>query len=82
LVSIISVPGTRNGAQQGQSHALVKAFPGAYKRGIRQRVRTARKTYGLEFAAGTRSDARPGTVLEKSGAETLDAYRKGHMGGD
>jgi hypothetical protein len=34
-------------------------------------VGTLRKIYGPNFAAGTRSDAELGTVLEKAGVETL-----------
>ncbi len=39
-------------------------------------VRSLRKTYGDEFAAGTRSDAKLGTVLERAGVETLSEYLK------
>jgi hypothetical protein len=39
-------------------------------------VGTLRETYGPEFAPGTRSDAKLGTVLERSGARTLSEYLK------
>jgi len=39
-------------------------------------VRTLRDTYGEDFAAGTRSDATLGTVLERAGARTLTEYLK------
>ena len=35
-------------------------------------VGTLRKTYGPDFAKGTRSDAELGTVLKKAGVDTLD----------
>ena len=38
-------------------------------------VRTLRETYP-EFAAGTRSDATLGTVLDQAGARTLSEYLK------
>jgi hypothetical protein len=34
-------------------------------------VRTLREEYGAEFAAGYRSDAKLGTVLEREGVESL-----------
>lgn len=40
------------------------------------RVGTLRETYGDGFAAGTRSDAKLGTVLDRAGVETLSEYRK------
>lgn len=40
------------------------------------KVGTLRKEYGPEFAAGYRSDAKLGTVLEKEGVETLDQLLK------
>jgi hypothetical protein len=39
-------------------------------------VATLRKEYGDDFAKGTRSDATLGTVLERSGAESLSEYLK------
>jgi hypothetical protein len=39
-------------------------------------VRTLRSTYGGGFAEGTRSDATLGTVLQRSGAQTLTEYLK------
>lgn len=39
-------------------------------------VRTLRKEYGDDFAKGIRSDATLGTVLERTGAETLSEYLK------
>jgi len=39
-------------------------------------VRTLRKEYGDDFAKGIRSDATLGTVLERTGAETLSEYMK------
>ena len=39
-------------------------------------VRTLRKEYGDDFAAGTRSDATLGTVLDKAGVDSLSEYRK------
>lgn len=39
-------------------------------------VGTLRKTYGPDFAKGTRSDAELGTVLKKSGVNTLDQFLK------
>jgi hypothetical protein len=40
-------------------------------------VGTLRKEYGEEFAKGIRSDATLGTVLERSGAQSLSDYLKG-----
>ncbi len=40
-------------------------------------VRTLRGIYGEDFAAGTRSDATLGTVLERAGARSLSEYLKG-----
>jgi len=40
-------------------------------------VGTLRKEYGEDFAKGTRSDATLGTVLERSGAQSLSEYLKG-----
>lgn len=37
-------------------------------------VRTLRQQYGEDFAKGIRSDATLGTVLERSGAESLSEY--------
>ncbi|HMF90879.1 MAG TPA: hypothetical protein VKL40_09560 [Candidatus Angelobacter sp.] len=39
-------------------------------------VRTLRKEYGEDFAEGTRSDATLGTVLERSGEDSLSQYLK------
>ncbi len=39
-------------------------------------VRTLREEYGDDFARGIRSDATLGTVLERSGTETLSEYLK------
>jgi len=39
-------------------------------------VGTLRKEYGEGFAAGYRSDAELGTVLDKEGVETLDQLLK------
>jgi hypothetical protein len=39
-------------------------------------VRTLRKEYGEDFAAGTRSDATLGTVLENADVNSLSQYRK------
>ena len=39
-------------------------------------VGTLRKEYGEDFAKGIRSDATLGTVLERSGAESLSEYLK------
>lgn len=39
-------------------------------------VGTLRKTYGPDFAKGTRSDAELGTVLKKAGVDTLDQFLK------
>lgn len=39
-------------------------------------VGTLRKTYGADFAKGTRSDAELGTVLKKAGVDTLDQFLK------
>lgn len=39
-------------------------------------VRTLREEYGEDFAKGIRSDATLGTVLERSGTETLSEYFK------
>jgi hypothetical protein len=39
-------------------------------------VETLRKTYGDDFAAGYRSDAKLGTVLRKEGVDTLDQLLK------
>ena len=38
-------------------------------------VRTLRQTYGQGFAEGVRSDAKLGTVLDRSGAGSLSEYR-------
>jgi hypothetical protein len=37
-------------------------------------VATLRREYGEDFAAGTRSDATLGTVLDRAGVESLSAY--------
>jgi hypothetical protein len=37
-------------------------------------VRTLRKTYGENFAAEFRSDAKLGTVLKRTGADSLRNY--------
>lgn len=39
-------------------------------------VGTLRKEYGDDFAKGIRSDATLGTVLERSGSESLSEYLK------
>jgi hypothetical protein len=39
-------------------------------------VRTLREEYGDDFAKGIRSDATLGTVLERSGSESLSEYLK------
>ena len=39
-------------------------------------VRTLRETYGPGFASGIRSDAKLGTVLERSGSSSLSDYLK------
>jgi hypothetical protein len=39
-------------------------------------VGTLRETYGDDFARGTRSDAKLGTVLERAGVDTLSEYLK------
>jgi hypothetical protein len=39
-------------------------------------IGTLRKEYGEDFAKGTRSDATLGTVLEKTGAESLSELLK------
>lgn len=41
-------------------------------------VRTLRKTYGNDFLTEFRSDATLGTVLERTGAETLSDLLKKH----
>lgn len=40
------------------------------------RVGTLRDTYGDDFAAGTRSDAKLGTVLDRAGVDTPSEYLK------
>ena len=40
------------------------------------RVETLREEYGDDFAQGIRSDAHLGTVLRRSGAESLSEYLK------
>jgi hypothetical protein len=50
--------------------------------GIRQKrgdtlIRTLRKTYGDEFAQGTRSDMRPDTLRARVGGESLSKILKG-----
>jgi len=40
------------------------------------RVSTLRTEYGADFAKGHRGDMRLGTLLEKTGAESLHAYLK------
>lgn len=39
-------------------------------------VRTLREEYGPDFAAGYRSDAQLGTVLQREGLESLDQLLK------
>ena len=39
-------------------------------------VGTLRNTYGPGFAAGTRSDAKLSTVLDRAGAKSLNDYLK------
>jgi hypothetical protein len=41
-------------------------------------VRTLRKTYGDDFLAGFRSDAKLGTVLDRTGADSLSDLVKQH----
>jgi hypothetical protein len=41
------------------------------------KVGTLRKVYGPDFAKEFRSDAELGTVLKRTGAKSLDDYRKG-----
>jgi len=41
-------------------------------------VRTLRKTYGDEFLSDFRSDAKLGTVLDKTGADSLTDLVKKH----
>jgi hypothetical protein len=41
------------------------------------RVSTLRDTYGENFAAGTRSDAKLSTVLDRAGADSLSQFLKG-----
>jgi hypothetical protein len=41
-------------------------------------VRTLRKTYGEDFLSDFRSDATLGTVLERTGADTLSTLVKRH----
>jgi hypothetical protein len=41
-------------------------------------VGTLREEYGDDFAAGVRSDATLGTLLERTGAESLTDYLKGN----
>ena len=41
-------------------------------------VGTLRETYGDDFLSGFRSDAKLGTVLEKTGKESLTELVKGH----
>jgi hypothetical protein len=40
------------------------------------KVGTLRQTYGPDFAKGFRSDAKLGTVLKRTGAKSLDEYRR------
>jgi hypothetical protein len=42
------------------------------------KVKTLREIYGPNFAPGTRSDARLGALLDRTGAESLDDYLKNH----
>jgi hypothetical protein len=37
-------------------------------------IATLRREYGADFAAGIRSDATLGTVLDRAGVESLSAY--------
>lgn len=39
-------------------------------------VRTLRQTYGDNFASGARGDMKLGTVLERSGADSLSEFRR------
>jgi hypothetical protein len=41
-------------------------------------VRTLREEYGSNFARGIRSDAKLGTVLERTGATSLSDYLRNH----
>jgi hypothetical protein len=41
-------------------------------------VRTLRKTYGDDFLSNFRSDATLGTVLDRTGADSLSALLKSH----
>jgi hypothetical protein len=41
------------------------------------RVGTLRQTYGDNFAAGVRADAKLSTVLQRSGSSSLSQYRRG-----
>ena len=40
------------------------------------KVATLRRTYGADFAAGSRSDMRLDTLLDQSGTTSLSQYRK------
>ncbi|HEU5068173.1 MAG TPA: hypothetical protein VFT61_08315 [Sphingomicrobium sp.] len=40
------------------------------------RVGTLRETYGDSFAAGTRSDAKLSTILDRAGAPSLSQFLK------
>jgi hypothetical protein len=41
-------------------------------------VRTLRKTYGDDFLPGFRSDAKLGTILDRTGADSLSDLLKHH----
>jgi hypothetical protein len=41
------------------------------------KIGTLRETYGSNFAPGIRRDAHLGTLLERTGAESLGDYLKG-----
>ena len=41
-------------------------------------VETLRKTYGEDFARGSRGDTKLGTLLDKAGAKSLSEYLKRH----
>jgi len=47
-----------------------------HKKESNTRVDTLRETYGADFGGGIRGDAHLGTLLERSGKESLTDYLK------
>jgi hypothetical protein len=80
LAQQAAVPDSRGGSEMASQHGLdgrtrdengrIRAKNGA------TRVDTLRDLYGDDFAAGSRGDMKLDTLLDRSGCDSLSAYRK------